>query len=178
MGKLGKLSRRKTMLLVLLWVFLLIVVGAGCGAGRPGADTQSTVAAEQSVVGGQVPRKSGSATTIRRTVMKTRPSGPGSTKAVPWQVKPRKGSKYLALLLSYSSCRFRHVPQPQRIEIVERKAKAVVTAFVFFPAAAATSPYQACPQTRFLVSTRILLPEASRRVLYDGSTTPASQRWP
>ena len=158
--------------MLVVGVLVLGVGGLGCGGSLPDNPEPGAMNSDRQGQGNV------KASLKERRVVKSRPRGEGTTRAVAWHAKPVKGAKFLTLLLPYSWCGFRDSPQTQRIDIVERTKETMITAFVFFPKVEATRR-SSCPQTRFLGTARVsLVRDAFRRVLYDGSTSPPAQRWP
>jgi hypothetical protein len=170
-----------------LVVFVLLLLAAGAipvladapGEGRPPSGESAASSRTSGSTTGNLHKDAKPSAMIQpeRTVVKSRPGAQGATRAVAWRAKPVEGSMILELLLSYNWCGGPDTPQVQRVEIHEEPRKTTVTAFVFFPAVRRRR--SACLQTRFLEPVKISLrEEASHRILYDGSGSPPTQRWP
>lgn len=167
-------GQREAGTLLRMLVIGIAVAGLVAGCGASAGDMKSEGAKKTRVT--------------KRTVTIAPAGNNGRIRPVPWRATPRPGAKAVNLLTAYNWCDGSSQPRVQRVEIVERKQGAVLTVLVFFPFGVRSGAHNhenerhydaSCTEVRLIAATKVALRRSAfDQMLYDGSTSPPTKRWP
>lgn len=175
---------KKGLLSLVVGIVCVVLLGSGYGCGSSSSTTTTTTTTPAS---NSRTNATPAASSSKRTQVITRAKRGTQVRAVPWHGRPKAGSKSVVLTVAYNWCTGSSRPRIQRVSIVERHHATVLTVFAAFPPSGGSeaerlrqSPVDSsCPQIRFIETTRVTLEHvAFDQVLYDGSTSPPTKRWP